>query len=851
MILPLLLSLAATVGQDVRASSDSGDLQPTTYRSPSGEWELFVDPSAPDGAGEAAYTLSSGGELRCKGELLSTFWDAVVTDEGTCIGFGYSDGADTWSGKLVIARLDPTGKQKILESRLRGPSRFPDYAAVPSGIDVFAHPDLGQVVVVIGDRETAQRGLEWRFFDIESGHLRRAIRPKELQRDTDSVGDYLGAVPVPRTPLVLVHWAGNFGEDPVRFSLIDERGRSVWMLDRVEDTDGLRNEARRVGSHGLILGVGPSTFDLWSRSEGTRIRYGIEDNAGVWSVYEIEREPIAAQEPPPTDSGPVFEELIPVHLGSIDVSVPDPSLPAVQDVGPFTVDDKGHLAFLPADQRHPPRALSVVDADGQVVALHDLDAIAPATGTWVDVDWDRSARRFVLLFRGEEGGELWTLDPASGEGARLPVEVPEACAGVETLREGGFLLRHAGTVTCFDGGGGVRWETGGRAMAEPDRGLVAVLGLDGASIHLLDGSGVQVGRIDLGIVRRGRLGEGTALASDVDRGLLFVDSGRRVARLRTDGSVSSVFQLAYENGRAFRVNEGVEVGPQDRLWTTDRNTLLRLDASGVVDRRLGGGPGEEARDSETVAVGPTGRIYAVDRERSVVRVLDPLGKHLFNCDPSVLQTQSDASLQGVTLTVETDGSALLSGRNGVFLFSPEGRLTRIEERSFDPIRETRYALPEKGQRLVVGQRRAYLVDAKREVKKVVDRRPDGHWLRNLYQASVAPDGSFALLTGAQTRESGAGEHPGIHVYSPAGQPIRTLWIPVESETLPYIAYDGEHAVYVDECNAFLFDADGRPLGRFGLPGEPGIDHWQPLLPQHTEELWAFDGQHTIERYELP
>jgi len=76
-------------------------------------------------------------------------------------------------------------------------------------------------------------------------------------------------------------------------------------------------------------------------------------------------------------------------------------------------------------------------------------------------------------------------------------------------------------------------------------------------------------------------------------------------------------------------------------------------------------------------------------------------------------------------------------------------------------------------------------------------------------------------------------------------------IPVASETLPFIAYDGERLVYVDECLVHVFDALGAPVGRFSLPGEPGLDHWQPLLPEHVDELWAFDLKHSIERFELP
>ena len=136
------------------------------------------------------------------------------------------------------------------------------------------------------------------------------------------------------------------------------------------------------------------------------------------------------------------------------------------------------------------------------------------------------------------------------------------------------------------------------------------------------------------------------------------------------------------------------------------------------------------------------------------------------------------------------------------------------------------------------------------MRNEIERRPDGRWLKNLYQASVAPDGSFALLAGGSYAE-GRISPPAVHLFSAAGEPLRTVRIPVESETLPYIAYDGERLVYVDECVVHVYDHEGAPVGRFSLPGEPGLDHWQPLLPEHVEELWAFALKHSIERYELP
>ena len=40
-------------------------LDPKTYTSPSGEYTLFVDPSRPEGGGEASYSFNKGGAELC------------------------------------------------------------------------------------------------------------------------------------------------------------------------------------------------------------------------------------------------------------------------------------------------------------------------------------------------------------------------------------------------------------------------------------------------------------------------------------------------------------------------------------------------------------------------------------------------------------------------------------------------------------------------------------------------------------------------------------------------------------------------------------------------------------------
>src|SRR5436190_24400555 len=83
-----LLALAAP------AAAQRGDyaLDPQTYRSPSGEYELFVDPSQRTGAGEASYRFTKKGAELWAGKRAWTLAEADVADDGLVAGYAYASG---------------------------------------------------------------------------------------------------------------------------------------------------------------------------------------------------------------------------------------------------------------------------------------------------------------------------------------------------------------------------------------------------------------------------------------------------------------------------------------------------------------------------------------------------------------------------------------------------------------------------------------------------------------------------------------------------------------------------------------------------------------------------------------
>src|SRR5688572_31136547 len=107
-----MLTVAAWMGLAASASGQDGPgvLDPKTYRSPSGEYELFVDPSRPSGAGAASYRFSGNAVELWAGTRPWTLWGARVTDEGLVAGHAYARGRDGGpEDGLTILLLDRSG----------------------------------------------------------------------------------------------------------------------------------------------------------------------------------------------------------------------------------------------------------------------------------------------------------------------------------------------------------------------------------------------------------------------------------------------------------------------------------------------------------------------------------------------------------------------------------------------------------------------------------------------------------------------------------------------------------------------------------------------------------------------
>src|SRR5262245_35070360 len=85
----------------------SAPLQPRSFSSASGNWELRVDPTSRFGEGPGDHELWHDGALVWKERHPFTFYDAVIAEDGTVAGYAYTNGwrDPTCEGNFVVSTV--------------------------------------------------------------------------------------------------------------------------------------------------------------------------------------------------------------------------------------------------------------------------------------------------------------------------------------------------------------------------------------------------------------------------------------------------------------------------------------------------------------------------------------------------------------------------------------------------------------------------------------------------------------------------------------------------------------------------------------------------------------------------
>ena len=315
-----------------------------------------------------------------------------------------------------------------------------------------------------------------------------------------------------------------------------------------------------------------------------------------------------------------------------------------------------------------------------------------------------------------------------------------------------------------------------------------------------------------------------------------------MVRLGPGGAVRGGFTPRFADGRGFDVGPVVRSPADGRLWTTDGTGLMRLGADGGVDRTLGAAPDAAVLDEiAAVAVGPGGDVFAVDARTGAVHVFGPDGarRRVLRPEPGDFPRR----LFLPDLSIAPDGSAYLSeafalGSDEYVRFAPSGDRTGRVPAGEGATNGWRFR-PDGG-RWVCGYESAALFAADGGEVRTVRRRPGGDWLRPQLTLAVFPDGGAAIADAA-----------GVHLYDPAGAPVRTLPLPYGRSVA---AAAGWVAVAAGGA-AVLAPRSGGPPRRFAPPGLAGDREAPPvtlLTDPAGRELWLHrHAARRLDRYALP
>jgi hypothetical protein len=890
------MAISVTVAWSAIASTGTAQtLNPKRYASPSGRHGLFVDPSSLDGRGGAAYRWSSEGRVTWSGEKPYTLWKAAVTDDGVAGGYAYSNGPEGFSGapgdrsmgdfRVVI--LDAKGKERLDHATKRQGSNFLHTLPNPLAVALFMDAGNDRMVVRVHDEDVNRSAEGWWPYRISTGQPLATFRPKELMPQSDAARSILDARPVLETPLTLLHWWRYDWNKPgvlgARFTLIGLDGKPVWSLERPDDysipgdREAEVSQMHRIWQTGAILpSDGPGRFVLRFMKPAERVTFAVSRGPdGKWNVSEADRRRYVEPAAPATTTTEIPEKALRL-LGRIELKAPATGPPpAVRGVNHFVFDDRGRIAFPRVVGEKAPE-LVVVDQSGGVVKTIRLDPThAENRAGWSAVAWVGGDRYLLLRDdpNDENRMEAFRVDVAAGTAMRVAgfsTTVLSKAAGFADGRfvvKGGLSYFPGGatsdhSLSAFDAGAHRLWKIDGNgdhkdpaalfspeAIAVTTDGKVAVLDNIRKTLQFFGGDGKFIRAIDLKKAWGREPNYPSGLSPDRDGGVLIHDFQGQppLVRMSAAGAMRGGVRPRHPDGREFRISVA-QVAPDGSIWVSDGHALMRLAESGVVERVLGERP-DPARlgDIAGVTVDGQGRIYAVAPRTGAVHVFGPDGQWLRVCSPSPSDVPEEISLPHVTVSNTGDvylGLGLV-GSSRYLHFSPQGACVGVESLGLDDVKQDWYFQPNSDLRWVLGYDRVILVDRAGKVVHTVTRRPDGQWLERPENASVAADGSIAVVS------RGTSGPIVVSLFSPTGVPVRSFSLPeTVAWSFPRLAYDGKLVVVAGEKEVVVFDTTGKALQRFAPTGESGA-WWTPFHAPGRREILLFDGRNTLLRYAPP
>lgn len=868
-------------------------LNPKTYRSPSGRYSLFVDPSKMDGSGPASYRFTHDNEVIWEGERPYSLWDARVTNRGGVGGYAYERGVHTGNhgtgyNGLAVIMLAPDGSKLIhgLPSDTKHEVEKNGWAGSDSagvlGLLVDEATDRFVVRVPLAGRGSS---TAWWTYRLSTGELIGEVLPAHPEDPKFGFLRVVFAEIVPSTPLTLMHWYDYQSDGGgASLTLVDPDGKLVWSFDLPGEYDGLKERWSwywDMVEPGIEqASVEPGAFAFRSYSESARLSYRVQpdqQSESGWRVVELERAPDRL---PVGHEAREHDQTTPIELeflGSIELASTDATMHPIEQVTKFGIEPSGNLGFVRWNGDRTVRFVRV-DPEGEILTNVVLDLPEDEDATLPRVT-PVSDDRWVLLrpthSKTLNGGAYW-MDAKTGALDQIEDFELSGIASLVPCADGGFLVlaRYHGNYTIqdglrrFDAEGKLDWESIRPEFARgmslqaatvlPDQ-RVAVLTGTIKTLEFLDADGTHERSVELKDILTHRPNYPTGLAPDPDGGLILHDFGARlpISRISPSGEVTASFRPRFPDGRTFTLSADVQAAPDGTMWTTDGHSLLRLDEQGVVDRVIGRKPQDNALEKvRALTVDHEGRIYAVNARTAAVHMFEPDGTPLRICTPDPEDFATKGGGIG-SITVDGEGTIYyrtdtmsMSGSASYLAISQTGERIGFQPLNIHEVRRQLLCMPASKGRWVLGYESVFVVDEDGDIAKQVQRRPDGSWLAGVQNGAVALDGSLAVIATPSGMMGGRG--PAVMcTYQADGTPMGAFTLQGQS-IFARVAFTASTIITADGDAVYLYDPDGGNPRKFHPPRQDGENWWRPYLtPDGSELLLQNSGATTLLRYRMP
>ncbi len=848
-------------------------LQPKTFESSAGKYELFVDPSNLYGAGTGTYTMRSAGVILWEQELPFTLSDVIITDDGYTFGYGYTGGVESmmkFPDELILCLLDSSGAIVVNKEFERTFARYTSGTHYP-WVNMMGYSD---------ENNTAWFFLRKNDLPREDGELILINKKGEEKRDRlmilDKINEGEGHIwkvqQIPGAPLLVITWqteGGSFTWENQRISVLDFDGKEHWRwiaddqevrLPEVTVTDALQFSFPNKGNTVTIQVTGSG--DVWSITEHSRVKLAETVNPKTETNLPINAAPLK-------DFPAVH--LKPYRTFSLDKpAAPENSVSIRQS---YLFDDAGNVYTFGNEEKD--RTVRIINKQGEVIASNTI----PSEGfkhNW-GMDW-LDHENIVMLGKTEGLDDykapvkLFRFDVATGELTQLGNHDFWGVSGIDASSNGRILVRSYKSKSINSGGQIRVFDRDGELLLRIDEddfsercgncriddasllkdGRIAVLDGNPDRVEILNIEGKKESVILLEEHWGYKPNYLSAVHAGPNGGVVVVDFNGRYPTVEMDA----------EGNVLHKYRKKGTIDSLGKFWVSDGYTLKQESEGGEVLGMIGSEPTDELSGPlAQFHIDQQGRMYTIPARSGIPFVFDQNGKVIYRADVPASSIQNPETAM-YNLLIPGDGSMRyrvtekvhsrdIPQREQKYVFDAQGKQVLQEELigGTSSIEVTLRNVNLNTEQVMLNDDRIWtttyhtvvLKDLEGTVLKEVKRDANNNWLIGPRIILQSPKGDILVSNRSSS---------GFTIYSSEADIIGGFDPPnLSRSSLRNSAWDGTMVFTFVEDELWVIDAQGVTVKALKVEGTN--KSWQPHVTKHGKELWLFDGDREVVCLRVP